>query len=102
MKEKNPGITKTLLVIESVSDPFEEVSLPEPPPPLSLLPHEIMVRLKKDTNNMCKILLIFFPPSPSVMKEDNLSSYIFKILQKRLKNTPGHTSTFFNLSIYLN
>jgi len=24
---------------ESVSDPFEEVSLPKPPPPLSLLPH---------------------------------------------------------------
>jgi len=44
---------------ESVSDPVEEVSLPEPPPPLSLLPHEIMVRLKRLTNKMCKILFIF-------------------------------------------
>jgi len=44
---------------ESVSDPVEEVSLPEPPPPLSLLPHEIMVRLKKNTNKMCKILPTF-------------------------------------------
>ena len=35
---------------ESVSDPVEEESLPEPPPPLSLLPHEIMVRLKRSTN----------------------------------------------------
>ena len=47
------------VVVDSVSDPVEVESLPEPPPPLSLLPHEIMVRLKRDTNKMCKILLIF-------------------------------------------
>ena len=44
---------------ESVSDSVEEESLPEPPPPLSLLVHEIMVRLKKSTNIICKILFIF-------------------------------------------
>ena len=44
--------------VDSVSDAVEEESLPEPPP--SLLPHEIMVRLKRSTNKMCKILLIFF------------------------------------------
>ena len=44
---------------ESVSDPVEEVSLPEPPPPLSLLPQETMVRLKRNTNEICKILFIF-------------------------------------------
>ena len=44
---------------ESVSDPVEEESLPEPPPS-SLLVHEIMVRPKKDTNKMCKILSTFY------------------------------------------
>ena len=43
---------------DSVSYPVEEESLPEPPPS-SLLVHEIMVRLKKNTNKMCKILFIF-------------------------------------------
>ena len=43
---------------ESVSDAVEEESLPEPPPS-SLLVHEIMVRLKRSTNKMCKILFIF-------------------------------------------
>jgi len=38
----------------SVSDSVVEVLLPEPPP----LSHEIMVRLKKDNNKMCKNLLI--------------------------------------------
>ena len=46
-----------VVVVDSVSD--EEESLPEPPLPLSLLPHEIMVRLKRSTNKMCKILFIF-------------------------------------------
>ena len=43
---------------DSVSDEPEEESLPEPPPS-SLLVHEIMVRLKRNTNKMCKFLLIF-------------------------------------------
>ena len=43
---------------ESVSDSVEEESLPEPPPS-SLLVHEIMVRLKRRTNEMCKILFTF-------------------------------------------
>jgi len=33
--------------VDSVSDSVEEESLPEPPPPSSLLVHEIMVRLKR-------------------------------------------------------
>ena len=44
--------------VDSVSDSVEEESLPEPPPS-SLLVHEIMVRLKRSTIKMCKILLIF-------------------------------------------
>ena len=43
---------------ESVSDSVEEESLPEPPPS-SLLVHEIMVRLKRKTNEICKILFTF-------------------------------------------
>ena len=45
--------------VDSVSDSVEEESLPEPPPPLSLLPHEIMVRLNKNTRKMCKTGFIF-------------------------------------------
>ena len=48
--------------VVSVSDSVEEESLPEPPPS-SLLVHEIMVRLKRSTNKMCKILFIFSPIS---------------------------------------
>ena len=44
--------------VVSVSDSVEEESLPEPPPS-SLLVHEIMVRLKRSTNKMCKILYTF-------------------------------------------
>ena len=44
--------------VDSVSDAVEEESLPEPPPS-SLLVHEIMVRLKRRTNEMCKILFTF-------------------------------------------
>ena len=43
--------------VVSVFDVVEEESLPELPP--SPLPHEIMVRLKRNTNKMCKILFIF-------------------------------------------
>ena len=45
--------------VVSVSDSVEEESLPEPPPS-SLLVHEIMVRLKRRTNEMCKILSTFY------------------------------------------
>ena len=44
--------------VDSVSDAVEEESLPELPPS-SLLVHDIMVRLKRLTNKMCKILFIF-------------------------------------------
>ena len=37
----------------------DELSVEADEPPSSLL-HEIMVRLKRDTNKICKILLIFF------------------------------------------
>ena len=63
---------------ESVSDPVEEVSLPEPPPS-SLLVHEIMVRLKRRTNEKCNILFIFSPPL--LMKEEGLKNYFSNILQ---------------------
>ena len=36
----------------------DELSLDEEPP--SSLPQETMVRLKRDTNKMCKILFVFF------------------------------------------
>ena len=47
-----------VVVVDSVSD--EEESLPEPPLPLSLLPHEIMVRLKSNTEKIMKIYLTWF------------------------------------------
>ena len=65
--------------VVSVSDSVEEESLPEPPPPSSLLVHEIMVRLKRRTNEKCNILFIFSPPL--LMKEEGLKNYFSNILQ---------------------
>ena len=64
--------------VVSVSDSVEEESLPEPPPS-SLLVHEIMVRLKRRTNEKCNILFIFSPPL--LMKEEGLKNYFSNILQ---------------------
>ena len=47
------SVVEELVVVE------DELSVDADEPPSSL-PQEIMVRLKRSTNKMCKILLIFF------------------------------------------
>ena len=67
---------------ESVSDPVEEESPPEPPPS-SLLVHEIMVRLRRKTHKMCKILFIFSPISNERRRFEEL---LFQHFTNRLSN----------------
>jgi len=68
-------IEETVGAVVSVEEEFS-VDADEPP---SSLPHEIMVRLKRSTNKMCKILFIF----PSISYERRRFEELLN-LQKRL------------------
>jgi len=60
----------------------DELSVEADEPPSSLL-HEIMVRLKRDTNKICKILFIFSPISNERRRFEVL---LFQHFTNRLSN----------------
>ena len=57
--EEAREVVVVLVSVVSVSDVSVSDVVEEAPPPSSLLVHEIMVRLKRSTIKMCKILFIF-------------------------------------------
>ena len=77
------GAVVSVVVVVVVVVVVEDVLSVDADEPPSSLPHEIMVRLKRKTNKMCKILFIFSPISNERRRFEEL---LFQHFTNRLSN----------------